>query len=460
MGGSSFPARAPEEDGGTHLKIADQWFRDILGLLYQRRTATRSEIIHGTGLNPACVSLTMQHLLKSGTIQRVGELRSTGGRKREVLKLNSEAGYFLVVDLEGTRVRVGLTNFMGDIRYRWEEDIVPRQELDLRCVAQGVQMIRRSLGRQERSRVLAAGVSYTGLMDGEGRVTAVNLGWKDFPLRQRLGESLGMPVFYGNDGHCKVLAERWLGVGENSADCVYIMAGVGIGIGCFVDGHLLRGHDGMAGEFGHLTIDPSAPDRCGCGKNGCLEALASSPNIVRQYLEKSGRVSENPRGHPVTEVFAMARERDAAAMAVLDRVGRALGAGLSHVVNLLNPQLVILGGDLIHGHDLLLPCIREEMARHCAPKLLDNLSLRVSSLGHDSGLKGAASLAFQNALADRALLKRMTGPVLLEEVAGAGRPRVAGRRRAGPPDEPQSTGTLTVKHTTRRRPPAKRGIGI
>jgi glucokinase len=255
-------------------------------------------------------------------------------------------------------------------------------------------------------------------MDEQGRVTAVNLGWKDFPMRERLEEALGMPVFYGNDGYCKILAERWVGVAENCANCVYILAGVGIGIGCFVDGHLLEGHDGMAGEFGHLTIDPSARDLCNCGKNGCLEAIASSPNIVRQYLEKSGRPGDDPQGHPVTEVFAMARERDAAALAVVDRVGRALGVGLSHLVNILNPELIVMGGDLIHGHDLLLDPIREELARHCAPKLRDHLNLRVSSLGHDSGLKGAASLAFLNSLKDRTLLKRMTGPVLLEDNAG------------------------------------------
>lgn len=398
-------------------------------MLYQRRTATRGELIQSTGLNPACVSLTIQHLLRCGAAQRAGELRSTGGRKREVLKLNSEAGYFVVVDLEGTRLRVGLTNFLGDIRYRWEEDIVLRQQLGVRRVAQGVQMVLRSLEPLERARVLSAGVSYTGLMDDRGRVTAVNLGWKDYPMRERLEESLSMPVFYGNDGYCKILAERWVGVAENCPNCVYVLAGVGIGIGCFVDGHLLEGHDGMAGEFGHLTIDSSAPDRCNCGKNGCLEAIASSPNIVRQYMEKSGRSDADPQGHPVTEVFAGARESDPAARAVVDRVGRALGVGLSHLVNLLNPQLVILGGDLIHGHDLLMEPIREELARHCAPKLLDHLELRVSSLGHDSGLKGAASLAFLNSLRDGDLLKRMTGPVILQEYPGE---ELGARARARP----------------------------
>ncbi|MDZ4799942.1 MAG: ROK family protein [Bryobacteraceae bacterium] len=397
------------------MKIAEQWFRDVLGLLYQRRTATRKEIIHSTGLNPACVSLTIQHLLKSGTVQCVGELRSSGGRNREVLKLRPDAGYFVVVDLAGTRVRVGLADFLGDISYRWEEEISFSRPFDIRRIAKGVEMIRQSMGDGERSRVLAAGVSYTGLMDDAGRVTAVNLGWKDYPLRQGLEPSLEMPVFYGNDGHCTILAEHWVGVAENYTNCVYILAGLGIGIGCFVDGHLLRGNDGMAGEFGHLTIDASAPDRCNCGKNGCLEAIASSPNIVRQYLERSGRQGEDPQSYPVTKVFALAREGDSAALAVMDRAGRALGFGLSHLVNILNPQLIVLGGDLIYGQDLLLAHIGEELARHCAAKLREHLVLRVSSLGHDSGLKGAASLAFLNSFEDGALLRRMTNPDVIED---------------------------------------------
>ena len=286
---------------GLRLKIADQWFRDILGLLYQRRTATRGEIIHSTGLNPACVSLTIQHLLKSGTIQCVGERRSTGGRKREVLKLNSEAGYFVVVDLEGTRVRVGLADFLGNIRYRWEEEIDLRQQYDVRRVLQGVEMIRRSLEGPERRRVIAAGVSYTGLMDQQGRVTAVNLGWKDYPLRQSIEESLGMPVFYGNDGHCKILAERWGGVAENCPNCVYVLAGVGIGIGCFVDGHLLEGHDGMAGELGHLTMDRSAGTAATAARPAAWRPSSPAPT-------SSGSTWNCPGGRPKTRADTRSRK--------------------------------------------------------------------------------------------------------------------------------------------------------
>lgn len=113
-------------------RVSDQWLKSILLTLYQRPAITREEIVRSTGLNPASVSQTLQHLSSSGTIVKVGELKSSGGRRREVLKLNPEAGYFIAVDLERSRIRYALTNLVGDTRYRWE------QELDfgmgVRCV--------------------------------------------------------------------------------------------------------------------------------------------------------------------------------------------------------------------------------------------------------------------------------------------------------------------------------------
>lgn len=396
------------------VKISDQWLRATLETLYQSRTATRSQLIENTGFNPACISLTLQHLMTSGVLQKVGDLRSTGGRKREVLKLNSEAGYFAVVDLEASQVRFGLTNFLGDLRFRWEDVPAYGRDLDVDRIAAGVQMVLRNLGPAERGRVLAAGISYTGTMDAQGRVSACNLGWIDFPLREQLDEALGLPVFYGSESFCKILAERWLGVAQDSGNCVSVRVELGIGVGIFVDGRLLKGHSGMAGEFGHIAIDPALTYRCNCGKMGCLETVASTPNMIRRYLERTGRADIPPQPSHFAELLGKAREGDPDALAVIDCAGRYLGLALSHLVNVLNPELIVLGGDPVRGEDLFGPRIEAELRRHCLPALLPGLKLRMSSLGDDIGLKGAASLAFRSALEHPQLLKRMAGPVLLD----------------------------------------------
>jgi predicted NBD/HSP70 family sugar kinase len=171
----------------------------------------------------------------------------------------------------------------------------------------------------------------------------------------------------------------------------------------------------MAGEIGHLTIDPDAEDQCGCGKKGCLEAIASSPNIVRQYCERTGH-RRQMRALRVTDVFERARSKDAAALTVVERAGRAIGIALSHAVNLLNPEIVILGGDLAAGEDLLLPAIQAQLARHVLPELMEGLRITTSGLGLDMRLRGAGALAFRKTLADPALLKKLCSPVLVQEI--------------------------------------------
>lgn len=388
-------------------RVPEAWQRKILTVLYERRHSTRAEIVRATRLNVASVSQAIRYLLDRGVVQRSGQLRSAVGRKPDELKLNPEAGYFVVVDLEGTRARFGLTNFLGDVRYRWEAPLAFGRRFDIRTFSKGVEAVLANLNARERSRVLAMGVSYSGVMDHEGRVTAVNMGWKNFPLREKTRALVELPVFFGAECLAKLMAERWLGAARGRSHCVFVTVANGIGCASTNDGHLLLGRLGAAGELGHIIIDPDAPDRCNCGRTGCLEAIASSPNIVRQYLEKTGRRPRNLFGEQVMEVFERARQGEAPAIEVIDRAGHYLGLALANLVNLLNPELIVLGGDIIHAEDLFLPRIRKELARNVLPLLQTSLEVKMSSLGMDIGLVGAASLAFHNALRDSALLKKI-----------------------------------------------------
>lgn len=400
-------------------KIADQWLRDVLMVLFRRRTVTRAEIITETGLNPASVSHAMRLLLQHGTVLRVGDLESDGGRRREVFNLNGEAGYFVGVDLEGLRIRFALLNLLGDIRFRWEEDLQWGEPLDVDKLFNGIVRLLDHLDPGQITRVMAAGISYPGLLDSEGRLTAVNLGWHKFPLMAELRRKAkahklaDLPFFLEPDRHSSVFAERWLGRAYGHDNGLLLFAERGIGIGLFLGGRPVEGSRNMAGEIGHLTVEPEAEDQCGCGKKGCLEAIASSPNIVRQYLDRTGRPGQIPALR-VTDVFERARSKDAAALAVVERAGRAIGLALSHAVNLLNPEIVILGGDLVAGEDLLVPIIRDQLVQHALPELLNGLKLISSGLGPDLRLRGAGALAFRKTLADPVLLNKLCRPVLAQ----------------------------------------------
>lgn len=417
------------ETKGSMPKVSDRWLQKVLRVLFERRQTTRGEIARATGLNAATVSQTLRCLLRCRVVERAGRVRSAAGRRREELRLNSEAGYFVAVDLEGTRVRFGLTNFLGDVRYRWEEPVLFGSKFEMSTFARGVDKVLSNLAAGERRRVIAMGVSYSGVIDPEGRVTAVNLGWKDFPLAEEIACVVDLPFFLGSECFVKLMAEHWLGAARGSGNCFFITVANGVGFAGLINGHPMFGRDGNAGELGHVTVDPEAPDRCKCGKNGCLEAIASSPNMVRQYRERSGRPEPKVLlGEQVMEVFYQARMQDAAAVAVVDRAARYLGLALANVANLLNPDRIVLGGDLIHAQDLFLPRIQAELARHVLPEIYASLEVRFSALGFDSGLVGAACLAFHHALRDAALLRKICSGA--EERVVESRPK-QGRLRAG-----------------------------
>lgn len=387
-------------------KIADKWLRDVLSLLYRRKTLTRGEMVEATRLNVASVSRTLGQLLRCGTVIRVGELESSGGRKPDLFELNGDAGYFVAIDLAATRIRFGIVDLGGDIRHWWEEEVEFGQKLETLRLIDGVRRILRCLTVKERGRVLSVGISCPGIIE-EDAITAVNLGWRRFPLVRAMRQAIRLPITLEQDYRIGVFAEHWLGSAQNVQNCLYVIIGDGIGVGSIVDGHVLEGRGGMAGEFGHITIDRQAEDPCNCGKTGCLEAISSGPHIVRQYLERLGQRAARKPQMRVVEVFERARSGDAAATAVIDRAARHLGWGLSHLVNVMNPELILLGGDIVDGSDLILPIINEELRQLCLPALVRDLRVQVSSLGPDIGLKGAALVAFRSLLSNSSLLKRL-----------------------------------------------------
>lgn len=334
---------------------------------------------------------------------KIGELQSKTGRRRELLRLNAEAAYLVAVDLEASPIRFALTNLVGDIRFRWEEALDLRLPLAMDKIASGVEMVCRTLSRQERERVLAVGISRPGAKDAEGRVTAVNLGWRDFSFDENLKSVLSLPFFVENAARSFVLAERWHGRAKNRDNCIYIEAGKGVGAGVVINGEFFG--DKVQVEFGHITIEPGAPDLCKCGKTGCLEAIVSAPNIVRQYADRLG-IPEASSGIQIGEVFERARRHDPDANAVVDRVARDLGLAISYLVALFGPSMIILGGYTVAAEDVMLPRIRTELAKHVRDWAVP-YELTVSSLGVDIGLKGAASRAMHDVLNNSELLKKL-----------------------------------------------------
>lgn len=217
-------------------------------------------------------------------------------------------------------------------------------------VQQLLSAIDRVLVRVEARRqdVAGVGVGFAGWCDLQGTVLAApNMtGWRSVPLRAILEELTGVPVAVGNDANMAALAEARMGAGRGFRDLVYVTVSTGIGGGIVAGGRLLMGASGMAGEIGHLVVAPDGP-RCGCGSHGCLEAMASGSAIAREAHQRLA-LAPGSRASPIAaqEVFEWARAGDRGAQEVITRASRFLGIGLRNVVNLLDPQAIVIGGGL------------------------------------------------------------------------------------------------------------------
>jgi glucokinase len=248
------------------------------------------------------------------------------------------------------------------------------------------------------------GIAAPGPIDPQQGVVyrAPNLtGWKNIPLRQKLVDEFGCPVYLGNDANLAALGEWRHGAGIGTEHMIYLTISTGIGGGVISHGHLLTGSRGLGAELGHITIQSNGP-RCGCGIQGHIEAVASGPAIARNALEriKAGEKSSLQAlleaGKPIStvEIAEAAQEGDPLSVDVLSEAGRLIGHHLANLAHAFNPELFVLGGGVSSIGELFFTPIRQSLEDHIMdPVYLENLRVEAAALGDDAGLVGAMVLA-------------------------------------------------------------------
>ncbi len=254
--------------------------------------------------------------------------------------------------------------------------------------------------------VTAIGIGMAGLVDVRSGVLlwTPNLVWRNLPLAEGLGQRFGLPVTVDNDATAAAWAESRLGASRGRADSLFVGVGTGIGGGIIAGGRLVRGAHGLAGEIGHIIVEPGGP-LCGCGNRGCWEQVASGHALTR-----AGR--EAARQHPQSMIARMsggdpakvtgplvtdaARGGDPVARGILERVGERLGQGLAGLANVLDPEVVVVGGGVVAAGDWLLEPARRVFARSIeAPAHRPEVPVLPAALGNDAGAIGAAILALE-----------------------------------------------------------------
>jgi glucokinase len=319
------------------------------------------------------------------------------------------ARFALAVDIGGTKILTALVRDDGMVVARARVETPGRGvEPVLSAVTGTVEdVMRRSSAAREQ--VVAVGVGAPGPMDPETGVVfdPPNMdGWHDVPLGALLTERLGMRAFIENDANAAAVGEWWMGAGRGVSDLIYVTVSTGIGGGIIIGNRLLHGISGTAGEVGHMTIDVRGPP-CPCGRgNGHLEALASGTAIARMAREAvaAGRRSallELAGGRPEAITASMveraAREGDEVAAAVFDRAAASLGVGMANLINILNPQRIIIGGGVSKAGEMLFDPVRRIARARSFERPGGDAEIVPAALGEDVGAVGAAAVAFQRA---------------------------------------------------------------
>ncbi len=313
-----------------------------------------------------------------------------------------------LVDLGGTKVVTGIARdekILGTEKV--PTDAAEGPDAVMRRMAEGVRGEARRLGLGDAP-IAAIGASIPGPNDNAAGIvlSSHNVGWFDYPFGPRFSAEFGgIAVLMDDDANCAGVGEALFGAGQGFADQVYVTISTGIGGAVIIGGRIHRGFQGVAGEVGHVTVIPGGPI-CGCGNSGCIEAVAAGPAIAKRgaallVQEQSAILAELCGGSPdavsTRIVFEAARRGDRACLAIVDDVSGYLGIFLAGLVQVLNPQAIILGGGVMEQDDLLLPRIEAAMRPHLYKVQRDAFVVRKAEHGDRSGLYGALALAMEGA---------------------------------------------------------------
>ena len=368
----------------------------VLDTIRRQGPVSRIEVARRTGLSKSTVTGVVERLIRAGLVREVGTGTSAGGRRPILLDLDPSARWVVSVQLAPSQVTVALCDLKARIGRR-HVSALPSRSADLDPAAPPgrsgavlgsvIAAIETAVGQSgvPWERILGIGVAVPGVVDVASgmAVSSHFLTWSRIPLREVLERRFSCPVVVDNDANTMALAEYWVGAGAGSRCFVGVTVGVGIGSGIVIEGRLFRGAIGGAGEIGHIPIEPDGP-LCSCGRRGCLEAVAGDQGIVRVARELGLEAATRE------EVVEAARRGDPRARRSLEWAAGHIGRALATVVNLLNPDVIVLGGEAtLQAGPLLLDPVRESMKRHAFEVLGERVEVRPPGVRDNPYLIGA-----------------------------------------------------------------------
>ena len=383
----------------------------VLGVIREQGQTSRADIVRITGLSAPTVTRIVNSLINEEQLAtEIGWGDSEGGRPPVLLEFHGHDNFVIGIDIGATFIRGVITDLSAKLL--GEISVATKVEEGFESVIGGVtEVIQRLLDSEppQNGRMRGIGLAVAGLMNTNRNVVeySPDFGWENVDIHGALSIQFDIPIFYDNVTRVMALGELWYGSGGLYSHFICVNVGYGIGSGIVMDGALLFGSEGMAGEFGHVTVERESKIQCKCGNYGCLEALASGRSIARSAIvaikggAKSGLVEAcNGDIESVTAqmVASGANDGDELCREIIMKAADYIGMGIAGLINLCNPRAVFIGGGVSRAGDLFLNTIRESVEKRVLPHHRDAVDILPVSHGRNAAVMGAVSLVLNEVL--------------------------------------------------------------
>ena len=364
----------------------------LLNLLRQKSPLSRTQLAIFSHLDNKTITNIIGELLKESLVKPIGFQASSGGRRGELLDINEDYAHIIGIDLGASHILGVLVNLKAKIIKKEKLEILPRKEGKNKIIKKVLKLCHNLLKTESPDKqIKGIGFVLPGILDREKGISkfSVNLmAWEKVPIKKILEKEFSLPVFLEESSRAMALAENWFGAGRNVDNFISLDLGIGIGMGIILGGKLYYGKTESAGEIGHTTVEEKGR-RCHCGKYGCLETIASGLAIAQEAREQTHL---NPPPITAQTVADAAKNNDKFSLEILAKAGKNLGIAVSNIINLFNPELLIIGGGLANSGKPLLVPMKEAIKKYTLPTLVQPTRIVVSKLGEESAALGAATL--------------------------------------------------------------------
>jgi len=382
--------------------------RNILDIIRRHGPISRIEIAELTGLTPATITNITSELIDSNLIIEGETGDSSGGRRPIMLKMRNDYYRVIGVYIGSRKIKIITSDLTANIKHKKEikynQDDISVEYIKEILDEELIPIIKKY--KSKNKNIVGIGVGIHGVVDNKRGISVVapNLGWKNVNVAKLLSDSYGIPVFIDNNTRTMALGENWFGSGKNASSFFCLNIEYGVGGSYFINDRPVNGNSFGAGEIGHTTVDING-ELCSCGNRGCLETVASVKALLKQAYDKypenknskiyNGREIKAVSDINPEDLYEAAKHGDELAISLIRSMGENIGIGIANIINILNPELVIINGEIISVGDILLEPIIETVRKRGFSNSVNSTGIVLSKLGSVAYLKGAVVLATQ-----------------------------------------------------------------